>query len=109
MHRTRSDNGLTWTLEPCCFKVIGLSESQMQAVTMMLTNKSCTFIVHIPIISTLKLEPHDDNVFKLFDYDEDLCPTLDLSNTFHEAFVVIDQRPPSFINIGIHLKTNPNT
>lgn len=67
VQKTRTDDGSVWILGPGSFRVIGLSESQMQAPTVILTNESGTSIVQIPTVATVKLEPNDDNVLVLSD------------------------------------------
>ena len=51
------------------FGVVGLSRTQMQVSTMILTNKSNTSIIQIPSIATIKLEADDDSVIVLPEYD----------------------------------------
>ena len=45
VQKNRIEVGFMWILEPGLFKVIGLFESQMQASTVILTNKSGTSTV----------------------------------------------------------------
>jgi hypothetical protein len=54
-----------WILGPGSFRVIGLSESQMQASTVILTNESGTSTVQIPSIAPVKVEPLGDVLFFL--------------------------------------------
>lgn len=81
MYKTRSDHGSTWTLGSCSFKVSGPLESHMQEPTIILTNKSCTSTFHIHGMSTINLEPNDDNVLVLLYFCKDLCCTMDLFDT----------------------------
>ena len=45
IQNNRIDDGSMWILGPGLFKVIGLSESQMQASTVVLTNQSGAFTI----------------------------------------------------------------
>jgi hypothetical protein len=67
VQKTRTEDGSVWILGPGSFRVIGLSESQMQASTVILTNESGTSTVQIPTVATVKLEPNDDSVLVLSD------------------------------------------
>jgi hypothetical protein len=69
--------------------VIGLFESQMQASIVMLTNESGTFIVKNFFITPVKLEPTDDSVFVLSDLENDICTSVDLSNTLPILFKTV--------------------
>ena len=80
VQKTRTDDGSVWILGPGSFRVIGLSESQMQAPTVILTNESGTSTVQIPTVATVKLEPNDDNVLVLSDSGDDICAAVDLSD-----------------------------
>ena len=70
-----------WILRLGSFRIIGLSESQMQASIVILTNESGTSKVQIPYVATVKLESTDDNVFVLLDLEDDICASIDFSNT----------------------------
>jgi hypothetical protein len=73
-------------LGPGSFRVIGLFESQMQASTVILTNESGTPTVQIPSIAHVKVEPLHDNVFVLSDSEDNICASVDLSNTLSFPF-----------------------
>ena len=60
-----------WILRPYSFRVIGLSKFQMQASTIILTNESGASIIQIPYITTVKLDPSDDSVFVLLEFEDD--------------------------------------
>jgi hypothetical protein len=81
VQKNRTDVGFMWILGPGSFRVIGLSESQMQASTILLTNESGTYTVQIPSIAPVKVEPLDDSVFVLSDSEDNICASVDLSNT----------------------------
>lgn len=65
-------------LRPSSFRVISLSESQMQASIVILTNKSKKSTVEISSITIVKVEPTVDSVFMLLDSDYDICAFFDL-------------------------------
>src|ERR1700737_1615430 len=81
VQKNRTEVGFMWILGPGSFRVIGLSEFQMQASTVILTNESGTSIVQIPYIAPVKVEPLDDSMFVLSDSEDDNCASIDLSNT----------------------------
>jgi hypothetical protein len=81
VQKNRTEVGFMWILRPGSFRVIGLSESQMQASTVILTNESGTSTVQIPSIAHIKVEPLDDSVLVLLDSKDDICVYIDLSNT----------------------------
>lgn len=70
-----------WILGPDSFKVIDIYGSQMQALTVMLTNKTCTFTIQIPSVVIDKLEPIDDSEIVLLDSKNEICAYVDLSST----------------------------
>ena len=70
--KNRTDVGFMWILGPGSFRVIGLCEFQMQASTVILTNKSGTSTVHILSVAPVKLESTDDSVFVLSDSEDDI-------------------------------------
>ena len=78
-----------WILGPGSFRVIGLSESQIQASIVMLTNESGTSIVKNLFITPVKLEPINDSVFVLSDSENDICASVDLSNTSSILFKTV--------------------
>jgi len=80
VQKNRTEHGSMWILGAGSFRVIGLSESQMQASTVILTNESGTSTVQIPSVATVKLEPSDDSVFVLSDSEDDICAAVDLSD-----------------------------
>jgi hypothetical protein len=82
-----------WILGLGLFKVIGFSESQMQASTVNLTNESSTSTVQIPSIAHVKVEPLDDSVFVLSDLEADICTSVDLSNTSPFLFRSVHSTP----------------
>ena len=67
-----------WSLGPGSYRVMGLSDSQMQASTVILTNESRTSTVQVPSVVTVKLEPTDDSVIVLLDSEDDICVVVDL-------------------------------
>jgi hypothetical protein len=81
VQKNRTKVGFRWNLGPGSYRVIGLSESQMQASTVILTNESGTSTVQIPSTAHVKVEPIDDRVFVLSDSEDDICTSVDLSNT----------------------------
>src|ERR1700737_1294801 len=57
VQKNRRDVGFMWNLGPGSYRVIGLSESHMQASTVILTNESGTSTVKIPSTAHVKVEP----------------------------------------------------
>ena len=57
----------------------------MQASNIILINEFGTSTIRIPTIATDKLEPSGDGVLVLYDFDDDICPIVNSSNTspFH--------------------------
>jgi hypothetical protein len=93
VQKNRTEVGFMWILGPSSFRVIGLSESQMQASTVILTNESGTSTVQIPSIAHVKVEPPDDSVFVLSDSEDDICASVDLSNTSSFPFKSVNSTP----------------
>jgi hypothetical protein len=60
-------------------------------------NKSGTSTVQIPFVATVKLEITDNNVFVLLDSEDDICASVDLSNTpsfsFKSVYSTLSQLP----------------
>ena len=81
VQKNKTEIAFMWILGPSSFKVICLSESQMQASTIILTNASGASTVQIPFVALVKLEPTHDNMFVLSDSKVDICASVDLSNT----------------------------
>jgi hypothetical protein len=79
--KTNCQDGYVWILGPGSFLVIGLSDSQMQTSTVLLTNEYGASAVNVPTVPTVKIEPSDNNVLLLLDSDEDVSPVVDLSDT----------------------------
>jgi hypothetical protein len=73
--------------------MIGLSKSQMQISTVILTNESDTSTVQIPSVSPIKVEPLDDSVFVLSDSEDDICASVDFSNTSPFPFRSVHSTP----------------
>jgi len=55
----------------------------MQASTILLINEFGASIINVPNMTTVKIEPNDDDVYVLLDSDEKVCHVVDLSNTSH--------------------------
>src|ERR1700738_1397715 len=102
--KNRTNVGFMWILGPGLFRVIGLSESQMQASTVILTNESGTSTVQIPSIAPVKVEPLDDSVFVLSDSEDDICASVDLSNTSPFPFRNVHSIPSQ---LPIHVAKSP--
>ena len=79
--KNRTEVGFMWILRRGSFRMIGLSESQIQASTVILTNESGTSTVQIPYVAPVKLEPTIDHVFVLSDSEDDIFASVTLSNT----------------------------
>jgi hypothetical protein len=104
VQKNRTEVGFMWILGPGSFRVIGLSESQMQASTVILTNESGTSIVQIPSIAYVKVEPLDDSVFVLSDSEDDICASVDLSNTSSFPFKSVHSTPSQ---LPVHVTKSP--
>ena len=57
--KNKTDVGFMWILGPGSFRLIGLSKSQMQVSTVILTNESGTSTIQIPSIAPVKVESHN--------------------------------------------------
>jgi hypothetical protein len=86
VQKNKIEVGFMWILGLGSFRVVGIFESQMQALTVILTNEFGTSIVQIISIATVKLEVIDDNVVVLLDFEDDICAFVDLSNTLSFSF-----------------------
>jgi hypothetical protein len=86
VQKNKTEVGFMWILALGSFRVVGLFESQMQASTVTLTNKSGTSTIQILFVTTVKLEITYDNVFVLLDSEDDICASVDLSNTSSFSF-----------------------
>ena len=85
-----------WILRPDSFRVIGLSESQMQASIIILTNESGTSKVQIFYVATVKWESTDDSVFVLLDLEDDIFASIDFSNTSSFPFKSVHSTSSQF-------------
>ena len=88
-----------WILGPGSLRVIGLYESQMQASTVILTNKCGTSTVQIHYIAHIKVEPLDDSVFVLSDSEDDICASVELSNTSPFPFKSVHSTPSQLVHV----------
>jgi hypothetical protein len=102
--KNRTEVGFMWILGPGSFRVIGLSESQMQASTVILTNESGTSTVQISSIAPVKVKPLDNSVFVLSDSEYDICASVDLSNTSSFPFKDVHSTPSQ---LPIHVSKSP--
>ena len=58
---------------PDSFKIIGISESHMQASTIILTNQYDASTIQMPNVANVKLELDDNIVCVLSDSDDNIC------------------------------------
>ena len=86
IQKNTTDDGSMWILGPSSFKIIGLSESQMQASTVVLTNQSGTSTIQMSNVANVNLEPNDNTVCLLLEFDDNICATVDLSDTLSFPF-----------------------
>lgn len=77
--------------------MIGLSESQMQASIVILTNESATATVQIPSVKIAKLKPTYDNLFVFSDSEDDDCIYVDISNTSLSPFKIVHSTLRNFL------------
>ena len=68
-------------------------ESQMQTSTIILTNETGTFTIQITSIIHVALEPTNDIVFMLSNLEDDICVSIDLSNTSPFPFRSVNSIP----------------
>ena len=81
IQNNKTEDGSMWILRPVSFRVIGLFESQIQGSIVILTNQSIASTIQMPYVANVKLE-HDDNIVcVLLYYDDNICATVDLSDT----------------------------
>ena len=80
MQKNRGEGGSMWILGSGSWRVMGLSDSQMQVSIIILTNESGTSIVQIPSVTTVKLELTDDSVLVLSDSEDDICVAVNISD-----------------------------
>ena len=104
VQKNRTEVGFMWILGPGSIRVIELSESQMQASTVILTNESGTSTVQISYVTLAKLEPTDDSVLVLLDLEDDICAFVDLSNTLSFPFKSVHSTPSELL---IHVAKSP--
>ena len=57
MHNNNSKDSFIWNVGPCSLRVICLSNSQIQAPSIILTIEFGMSIVQIPNVTTISLEP----------------------------------------------------
>ena len=73
IQKNKIEDGSMWILGPGSFRVIGLSESQMQASTIVLTNQYGASTIQMPNVANVKLDPDDNFVCVLSDFDDNIC------------------------------------
>ena len=73
IQKNRNENGLIWILGPGSCRLIGLSESQMQASIIVLTNQFGASTIQMPNVANVKLEPDDNTVCVLANFDDNIC------------------------------------
>ena len=93
VQKTKIEVGFMWILGLGSFKVIGLSESQIQASIVILTNKSSTSTVLIFFLLPVELDSTDENMFVLLDSKDDICASDNLSNTLPFPFKSVHSTP----------------
>ena len=93
VQKNRIEVDFMWISGPGLFRMIGLSESQMQASTVILTNESGTSIIQILCVAPIKLEHDDDIVLVLSSSEDDICPSVDLSNISPIPFKSVHSTP----------------
>jgi hypothetical protein len=76
----------------------------MQVSIVILTNESGTSTVQIPSIALVKVEPLDDSMFVLSDSEDDICASIDLSNTSQFPFRSVHS---TFSQLPIHVAESP--
>jgi hypothetical protein len=72
----------------------------MQASTVILINESGTSTIQISFVDTVKLEIIDDNVFVLLDSENDICASVDFSNTSSFSFKSVHSIPSQLSMYG---------
>jgi hypothetical protein len=102
--KNRTDVGFMCILGLGSFRVIGLSESHIQDSTVILTNEYGTSTVQILSIAHIKVEPLDDSMVVLSDSEDDICASVDLSNTSSFPFRSVHSTPSQLL---IHVVKSP--
>ena len=101
VQKNRSEVGAMWILGLGLFRVISLLNSQMQTSTVNTTNKSSKSTIQIPSVATVILEPNDDNILVLLDFNDNVCLVVDLHDTspFHYRI-----RSPFPVNVSMDVE-----
>ena len=86
IQKNKIEDGLMWILGLGSFRVIGLFKFQIQASTIVLTNQSSSSTIQMSNVANVKLEPDDNIVCVLSDFDDDICATVHLSDTSSFSF-----------------------
>ena len=97
IQKNRTDDGSMWILRPSSFRLIGLSESQMQASTVVLTNQYGASTIQMPNVANAKLEPNDNTVCILSDSNHNICAAIDLSDIFLLKIVCMPLNPHALL------------
>lgn len=63
------------------FRIIGLSNSKIQAFNVVLTNESCAYTINVPNMATIKIGPSDNDVLVLLDSDDNIYLVIGLIDT----------------------------
>jgi hypothetical protein len=98
-------NGCIWILDPESFRVIGLTESQMQVPTVLLTNEFGASTVNVPSIASIKIQPNDVDVLVLLNLDKEVCHIVDLSDTSHFPYTT---KPSNSILVSVNVDKIPH-
>lgn len=77
--KSKEDVGSYWLLGACPYKIIWLSELEMNVSTMLLTNKSITIALQSPSLRKFKVETGFQNVMILNGSNWDIIEMLDLA------------------------------
>lgn len=77
-----------WILGPKSFRVLGLSDSQMQTSIILLINEYGASIINIHSVATVKIEQSDDDSFVLLDSDGDVYIVVDFFVIPHFSYKI---------------------
>ena len=97
-------DGYVWILGLESFRVIGLTDSHMQASTVLLTNESGASTVNVSSIATVKIEPSDDDVLVLLDLDKEVCPIVDPSDI---SLFPFKTKPSNLVLVSVDVDKTP--
>lgn len=111
MQKNKNEDGAMWILGPNSFRVYGLSKSRMHVSTIIIANDFGTSTLPIPSVAIVQLQPSDDIIFLLLDFEDDIFVVVGLSNTYMFPFRNINSTsskihvdPPKSLYISLYMR-----